>query len=50
MDENIYLQFSIQTLNSIREALPPHKLELKINSQVLLLGNLSGGLPAMVQD
>ena len=43
-DENIYLQFSIGTLNSIREGLPPHKLPLKINPQVLSLRNLSGGL------
>ena len=34
----------METLNSIREGLPPHKLELKINAQVILLRNLSVGL------
>ena len=40
-DENMYLKFSIQTLNAISEGLPQHKLELKINAS---LKNSSGGL------
>ena len=43
-DENKYLKFPIETLNAIREGLPPHKLELKINAQVILLRNSNGGL------
>ena len=43
-DDNIHLKFPLETLNSIREGLPPHKLELKIHNQVILLRNLSGGL------
>ena len=38
-DWNIYLQFPIETLNLIREGLPLHKLELKIDAQVILLQN-----------
>ena len=34
----------MKTLNFIRERLPSHKLELRINAQVILLRNLSGGL------
>lgn len=43
-DDNIYLKFPLETLNSIREGLPPYKLELKIHAQVILLRNSSGGL------
>ena len=43
-DKNICLKFRVETLNTIREGLPPHKLELKINVQVILLRNLSAEL------
>ena len=43
-DDNIYLIFPLETLNSIGEGLPPYKLELIIHAQVILSRNLSGGL------
>ena len=43
-DTNIYLQYPPETLNKIREGLPPHELKLKKNAQIILLRNLSGGL------
>ena len=43
-DDNIYLQYPPETLNKIKEGLPPHELNLKINAQVILLRNLTGGI------
>jgi hypothetical protein len=40
-DDNIYINFPIETLNSIREGLPPHELNLKIGAIVMLIRNLS---------
>ena len=43
-DNNIYLKYPMETLNKIKEGLPPHKLELKVNAHVILLRTLGGGL------
>ena len=40
-DDNIRLLFPIETLNTIYEGLPPHKLDLKVNAIVMLIRNLS---------
>lgn len=40
-DYNIYLKYPIETLNKVREGLPPHKLDLKINATVMLIRNLN---------
>lgn len=40
-DDNIYINFPVEILNSIREGLPPHELNLKIGAIVMLIRNLS---------
>lgn len=40
-DDNIYLDYPIEFLNSITEGLPPHELNLKIHAIVMLVRNLS---------
>ena len=40
-DQNIYLDFPPEYLNSITENLPPHELKLKVNAIVILIRNLS---------
>ena len=40
-DDNIHLNYPNETLNNIREGLPPHQLNLKINAIVMLIRNLS---------
>uniref|UniRef100_A0ABD2XAK4 ATP-dependent DNA helicase n=1 Tax=Trichogramma kaykai TaxID=54128 RepID=A0ABD2XAK4_9HYME len=40
-EEDIHLSYPIEMLNDIREGLPPHKLELKVNAIVILIRNLS---------
>lgn len=36
-DNNIYLKYPTETLNNIKEGLPPHKLELKVGAIVMLI-------------
>lgn len=38
-DNDIYLSYPIEMLNNIREGLPPHKLNLKVNAIVMLIRN-----------
>lgn len=40
-ETDIHVNFLIETLNSISQGLPPHKLELKINAIIMLIRNLS---------
>lgn len=40
-DDDIHLNYPIEVLNNIREGLPPHKLNLKINAIVMLIRNIS---------
>ena len=40
-DENINVNYPIETLNNIREGLPPHELQLKAGAIVMLIRNLS---------
>ena len=40
-DDDIYLSIPIEHLNNIREGLPPHELNLKVNAIVMLIRNLS---------
>ena len=40
-DDNIHLNFQIETLNKVKEGFPPHELKLKVNAIVMLIRNLS---------
>ena len=40
-DDNIHLNFPIETLNKVKEGLAPHELKLKVNAIVMLIRNLS---------
>ena len=40
-DDNIYLDYPMEMLNSIRDGIPNHILKLKINAIVMLLRNIS---------
>ena len=38
-DDNIHLNFPIETLNKVKEGLPSHELKLKVNATVMLIRN-----------
>ena len=40
-DDNIHLNYPMEMLNNIREGLPPHEINLKVNAIVMLIRNLS---------
>lgn len=40
-EDNIYLNYPVEVLNEIREGLPPHELNLKVDAIVMLIRNLS---------
>ena len=50
--KNIHLHNPIEMLNNIREGLPQHELKLKINSIVILIGNIriADGLCNLIQN
>ena len=39
-DENIHLNYPIEILKDVKEGLPPHKLNLKIGTIIMLIRNI----------